>query len=161
MPKACFGCSQKLKLSEFYVHPSMADGHVNKCKSCVKSEAKARRAQDVDYYRAYDRKRWADGDKARSPSKRSSECSARWREHNREKIRCHQSVERALRKEVLVRPSRCSKCAAIGKVHGHHTDYSKPLDVQWLCPRCHSLLVRKPFVVFQRRKCGGYRGPHK
>lgn len=29
------------------------------------------------------------------------------------------------------------------KVHGHHNDYSKPLDVIWACPKHHGLLHRK------------------
>lgn len=31
----------------------------------------------------------------------------------------------------------CAKCGA-AKTEGHHTDYSRPLDVQWLCRACHA-----------------------
>lgn len=38
----------------------------------------------------------------------------------------------------IVRPSECEKCLRKCKVEGHHEDYSKPLEVKWVCKRCHS-----------------------
>lgn len=40
--KECFKCMNVLPLSEFYKHKGMIDGHLNKCKTCTKKEAKLR-----------------------------------------------------------------------------------------------------------------------
>jgi ribosomal protein S27AE len=37
----------------------------------------------------------------------------------------------------IVKPNKCSHCNLKGKIEGHHEDYSKPLDVIWVCKPCH------------------------
>lgn len=43
----------------------------------------------------------------------------------------------AIKTGKISRPPSCQKCRRSGKVQAHHTDYSKPLEVQWLCSNCH------------------------
>jgi len=64
-----------------------------------------------------------------------------WRERNREKVRAHSAVHRALKKGTLIRPLECEGCGPnySGKLEAHHDDYSKPLEIKWLCDSCHKL----------------------
>jgi hypothetical protein len=65
-------------------------------------------------------------------AKRASEKSRR---KFPEKESARQIVLMAKRKGILKKEP-CKKCGAI-KVQAHHSDYSKPLDVTWLCVPCH------------------------
>ena len=55
----------------------------------------------------------------------------------KEKDQAHVLVRQALKSGILTKPEGCSRCKKIGKVHAHHSDYTKPLNVEWLCPTCH------------------------
>jgi hypothetical protein len=43
----------------------------------------------------------------------------------------------AVRRGVLIRPARCQDCGRRCFPDAHHEDYSKPLEVEWLCRKCH------------------------
>ena len=50
--------------------------------------------------------------------------------------------QKALYRGILVREA-CSVCGTNVSVLGHHEDYSRPLDVRWLCPKHHGLSHRE------------------
>lgn len=55
-------------------------------------------------------------------------------------------VAKALRVGELEKPSNCSGCGRNEYdvfIEGHHPDYSKPLEVVWLCKECHLSEHRK------------------
>jgi hypothetical protein len=54
------------------------------------------------------------------------------------------ALEYAIRKGIVTKRNACEKCGATpvfkdgrSGVQAHHCDYNKPLDVMWLCQRCH------------------------
>jgi hypothetical protein len=54
------------------------------------------------------------------------------------KEKARRLVAQAIDNGVLKRPRECDQCGRGGMIHGHHEDYSKPLDVIWLCVSCHA-----------------------
>lgn len=60
-----------------------------------------------------------------------------YRERHPERYAAAKLVRSALRNGTLQRPDACSSCGVPCKPDAHHEDYSKPLDVTWLCRGCH------------------------
>lgn len=45
---------------------------------------------------------------------------------------------RAVRNGVLIKPDHCEVCGKKSvKIDMHHKDYTKPLDIVWVCKQCH------------------------
>lgn len=126
--KTCFKCGHQKPLTDFYKHPQMADGRVNKCKECNKRDVRENRAKRVDYYRAYDRKR---GNRV-TPERQQA-----YRDAYPKKTKARNAVGNGVRDGKLHKPKTCQQCGGGGFIHGHHDDYDKPLDVRWLCAACH------------------------
>lgn len=62
-------------------------------------------------------------------------------------------VAQAIRKGLLVRPDCCEWCGKTGcKIQAAHHDYSKPLEVAWLCRSCHTRYDKEyPKIPFTLR----------
>ena len=46
----------------------------------------------------------------------------------------------AIERGYINRPPFCERCEGECVPHGHHDDYRKPLEVLWLCSRCHAIV---------------------
>lgn len=125
--KDCFKCGETKHLADFYKHPNMPDGHVNKCKECNKADVRKNRADRIEYYREYDRKRG---------SRQDQEYRERYRLAFPKKYRAQSMVGNAVRDGKLFREP-CYVCGREDTVHAHHDDYSRPLNVRWLCAAHH------------------------
>lgn len=52
--------------------------------------------------------------------------------------RARQILKNAVMRGMVRRCARCEACGKVEKTEGHHTDYSRPLFVTWLCRACHA-----------------------
>ena len=137
--KKCFVCGQEKPLEDFYRHPMMADGHLGKCKECTKVYMRER--QRAGLTAEYDKKRYQRPERKAAVAARAR----RWAKEHPERRRAQSAVGCALKKGILIRPNHCQQCGQSGKIHAHHHDYSKPLEVEWLCVRCHG--ARNPNYI--------------
>ncbi len=110
----------------------MQDGLCGKCKSCTKAEARLNYRRNRDRYVVYEVERNKLPDRK---AKRQKSQQAR-RDRAPEKYRARTAVGNALRDGRLQRQP-CERCGA--KAQAHHEDYSKPLQVRWLCRLHHDM----------------------
>jgi len=61
---------------------------------------------------------------------------ARWRQQNPVAAWAHSATRSAVRRGLIM-PQPCEECGGNGKVDAHHPDHRFPLQVKWLCRRCH------------------------
>jgi len=145
--KICRQCGVSKNLDLFYTHPQMADGHLNKCIECVKARIckygkdnpekvriACREKMRRPKYRALN-KAWL----AANPE-RAQAIQDRWLEKNFDKRKAEWTFRNAVRDGKVIKADHCqheSGCTVIDRLEGHHPDYSKPLEVVWLCLTHH------------------------
>lgn len=142
--RRCSSCTMIKHIDCFYAHPAGSQGALNKCKECHKRLVRINRAIKWHYYSQYERwrnqlphrvaerliyARTPDGKEARRRA-----CT-RYGQKYPEKRAAHIKAGNAIRDGRLIRQP-CESCGS-KDVEAHHKDYSKPLDVTWLCKRCH------------------------
>lgn len=132
--KTCFKCLSVKPLEEFYVHPMMADGHLNKCKDCTRSDVALHRAANLEKIRAYDNWRALLPHRIELRRRVAAEYDASYPERKR----ATRAVNNAIR-DGRLKKQPCHICGE-PVVEAHHPDYSAPLDVVWLCVIHHRQL---------------------
>jgi len=150
MEKICFKCKRLLPLSEFYPHPNMADGHLNKCKECNRADVQQNRRYKVNFYREYDRLR------ATQPERITmrKNFQQRQRKMEPEKYYARTVADNALRDGRLTKDEYCYFCNGSENLEMHHPDYSQPLRIYWLCRICHRKLdnMQKLGILHDNRR---------
>jgi len=126
--KQCRKCGRNLPLNEYYEHAQMLDGHLNICKECTKKRVGEHRRLNAGKIRQYDRQRG---------NRLSAEDYQEYRVARPDRYKATNAVNNAIRDGRLEKKP-CLICGRTDVVHGHHSDYSKPLEVIWLCPVHHA-----------------------
>lgn len=133
--KHCRTCRTTKPIGEFRRHAHSHDGHVHSCRSC-QEVARARRKVAIELTP----EQIAEKHKKKLASNRRA--VSRWQQENTEAVRAKAAVASALKRGVIAKPIRCQvrACKNSGRLHAHHSDYSAPLTVAWLCPAHHKAL---------------------
>ena len=109
----------------------MADGRLNKCIECTKSDVKK------NYAATRDKRSQYESERSKLPERKKAvlEYQRRRRKKYPKKLAARRKVQYELSKGRLKKQP-CEKCGK-KKTEAHHSDYSKPLQINWLCRKCH------------------------
>lgn len=129
--KQCFKCHETKSLDEFYKHPQTTDGRLGKCKTCTKKDVQENYIDKIHQYRKYeyDRNQKIERRKQRQITQK------RHRAKNPDKYHARMALGNAVKSGKILK-NNCEQCGST-ESEAHHHDYSKPLEVTWLCFKCH------------------------
>lgn len=138
--RVCTQCAQNKPMDAFYKHPFGKDGRQSKCAECTKAAVRANRLARIEYYQAYERERARLPHRVAARQEYQREHPKKYSENDPVKRDARVKLGNAVRDGRVIKAPHCEVCAAPGDVHGHHDDYTKPLDVIWCCTACHALI---------------------
>lgn len=143
----CTQCKSFLPISDFYKDKRVAIGIKSECKNCHIKTLK--KTQDPINLQNLKRKWMRTSNYSKRPHviKKRRKMSKIY--NNTPKAIARRILNHAVRSGKLIKPSNCSFCKMSDfKINGHHYDYSKPLDIIWLCSQCHGELERNIKPLF-------------
>lgn len=135
--KKCSKCKEIKPVAEFSRNKKYASGYISQCRLCVSKWF------TEEYY-----------------PKNNTGINARTKEYRQEhrvainqntyakqdpgKQKARRAVNNALAAGKITKPTECPSCGNSGyRIEGHHKDYSKALEVDWMCMKCHAKLHRE------------------
>ena len=158
--KYCPHCKENKSDDLFGKNKLTKDGLQWECRGCRRSMDKAYR----DKHRVKRRIAAREYDTAHREENKARRCRNRTKEKSRAywascspEIRQREITRHALQHAIRVghiqKPDICQDCGAAARLHGHHEDYSRPFDVDWVCVPCHG--KRHQEVFDAREEEGG------
>jgi hypothetical protein len=144
--KRCPTCGQTKPLNEFGRRTKAKDGRRTQCKACERIYARSHPEVGRAAARRY---RQRHPEKVAAAKRRYCRANIALyevrnkleRERNPKKLRARKAVDNAIQRGKIRKPQYCENCGSYVErprdMHAHHEDYSRPLDVEWLCRDCH------------------------
>ena len=126
--KICTKCKRELPLSDFHADKRREHGVVSECRDCKKK------------YRQENKDKLMVSQKERN-SRKKTEISPKRKAWN--------ALYYSLKIGEIKKSDICGICGSAENIQGHHKDYNKPLEVDWVCQKCHAELDNI-------RRCGQY-----
>jgi len=153
--KVCTGCGIKKPRADFHKLKASKEGLQPRCKACVREYCKKRYKVNKDsilshqkeYYETHkeDRANYGKNYRQTKAGKITQRKSIRkQRQKCPKKTAAYNVLNSAIRYGKMKRSVFCESCGLPAKTEGHHSDYDKQLEVDWLCRKCHINLRRSP-----------------
>ena len=86
------------------------------------------------------REKQRDYRKNRRGKEAENKASKRAYQNHKYKWQARAKLRYAVKNGSIEKPQICEVCGEKKPLHGHHADYSKPLEVNWLCQEHHQQL---------------------
>ncbi len=153
--RVCSKCKKLREECEFWKRNNRKSGLNSECKECAKERrTKAYRENKEDfrekrkiYYRKNRDKLCAGQVESQKDNKRYRKYQNKRliekRKGNDQKFLARQIVHIALKGKMIIKPEVCTQCMSREKIEAHHEDYSKPLEILWVCYECHRAIHRR------------------
>lgn len=136
--KICCRCEKEKPLTRFFKNRRSKDGLTYHCADCANSWNRATYARDRERIQATNKK-WRENNQDKH--REAHNMATRKYEINNPKIRYAQVRVRESLKQRKLAKKGCEVCLKIygieAPAHAHHSDYNKPLELLWLCPKHH------------------------
>lgn len=134
MIKTCIRCKEEKPYKFFNNSINTKDKKDYYCKLCRKEVKRAEYQKNKERYKNFG-KVYRKTERGKLVSKKVTE---KMKIKYPEKTKARNLLNASIIKGVIQKPNTCESCTKVVKVCGHHDDYSKPLDVRWLCYPCHT-----------------------